>query len=869
MASFDENGKYIKTNWKAGDKITATKLNKIEESIEAVNDNDISRHVEADARLDALEAKDVAHDKELTKIKNTIEDNKAAAELGDYDINSRMTFLENELNEGIEEVHNVASTAQANMTAQVNTATANMTAQVNTAKDEMTTQVNQGKADMEAMVAEVEADLEGLHAKDEELSEQLEQIVDYVTYEQFGAVGDGVTDDYESIFKTHEFANINNKKVITNNNKTYLIKNVPKPIIIKNDVDWGKSKFIIDDSEITLNESYINVFLIDSDSEEFEISIESLNKSTRYIPLLSNETGFVYVENSNKKQYIRKGVNANDGENQQEVFFVDKGQLLNDIIWDYSSITKATFRNYDSKAITVNGGFFHTIANNLPVEWPGVNRNILCKRDNVTISNLTHTIDYSNCATSKPYKGFVRIENCYSVVLDGLQLEAHKTYYKNDIPYGNYGFTVFHSINIVIKNIKQLNSIVDDYIWCICETNYCKNLKFDNCHINRVDVHKSCLNIDILNVMTRVINLIGFGRAYIKNTTCIGTAFVNLREDFGCSWDGDLIIEDCEFSPPTSVRGDVLLIHGKNNGDHDFGYKCYFPNVYLKNVKVNNHNASDDFSFIYNKTIGSTPISTDSYLSYDEEVAKGLYPYIYKDKYVIDNVKFLNPCNAHIFYDLPAHCYNETQNRVISHDTSTNLVTVFCTISPNFTVELSDTILNSRYSLVKYNSHKEYEYNNYRLVPKIKLKNTDISLHLYDVPMIVEVNDSNVQEIYIGLSPTSGVCYINNSTLGYCNKYTINKITTCSNRSLYLNSCLLSLSGKESETVTADIIKTSYDIFNHIGEYNDQFRLNVKMNDCRFTFDTKLLISDDDMDKYAIEKDILYKNINFKLYDAK
>ena len=37
MASFDENGKYIKTEWKAGDKITATKLNKIEESIEALN----------------------------------------------------------------------------------------------------------------------------------------------------------------------------------------------------------------------------------------------------------------------------------------------------------------------------------------------------------------------------------------------------------------------------------------------------------------------------------------------------------------------------------------------------------------------------------------------------------------------------------------------------------------------------------------------------------------------------------------------------------------------------------------------------------------------------------------------------------------
>jgi hypothetical protein len=159
MASFDENGKYIKTNWKAGDKITSTKLNKIEESIEAVNDNDISRHVEADTRLDALEAKDVAHDKELTNIKKTIADNKAAAELGDYEINSRMQLLEEELNEGIEEVHNVAETVDG----KIAQAESDMAAQVNAAQANMTAQVKQGKADMEAMVAEVEADLEGLH----------------------------------------------------------------------------------------------------------------------------------------------------------------------------------------------------------------------------------------------------------------------------------------------------------------------------------------------------------------------------------------------------------------------------------------------------------------------------------------------------------------------------------------------------------------------------------------------------------------------------------------------------------------------------------------------------------------------------------
>jgi len=202
MASFDENGKYIKTNWKAGDKITATKLNKIEESIEAVNDNDISRHVEADARLDALEANDVRHDKELTNIKNAIADNKAAAELGDYDINYRMQFLESALNDGIEEVYNVAETVDG---------------KIATAETNMTTQVTQGKADMEAMVAEVEADLE-------ELSEQLAQKAEktYIYVEDFGAKGDGVSDDTTAFQNTIDYASANNKTICLLN-KTYAL----------------------------------------------------------------------------------------------------------------------------------------------------------------------------------------------------------------------------------------------------------------------------------------------------------------------------------------------------------------------------------------------------------------------------------------------------------------------------------------------------------------------------------------------------------------------------------------------------------------------------------------------------------------------
>lgn len=145
MASFDENGKYIKTNWKAGDRITATKLNKIEESIEAVNDNDISRHVETDARLDALEAKDAAHDKELTNVKNTIADNKASTDIYVYDINSRMQFLEEEINAGIVDIADMATSINntiASAETSINNTIASATTSLNTIVTNAETNLN-------------------------------------------------------------------------------------------------------------------------------------------------------------------------------------------------------------------------------------------------------------------------------------------------------------------------------------------------------------------------------------------------------------------------------------------------------------------------------------------------------------------------------------------------------------------------------------------------------------------------------------------------------------------------------------------------------------------------------------------------------
>ena len=179
---FNEDGTYNKTDWKAGDKITATKLNKIEDAIEAVNNNDISRHEEADARLDALEAGVVANKQEIEAkvdaLEDTVVSNKDAADLDIYRIDQHMTLLDKKIDEGVAEVYTVAETVDG----KIAEADASMKAQV----AEADAIVEQGKVDINAIIDECEqiTDLETIN-------EQLEHIEMknswYVFVEEFGA----------------------------------------------------------------------------------------------------------------------------------------------------------------------------------------------------------------------------------------------------------------------------------------------------------------------------------------------------------------------------------------------------------------------------------------------------------------------------------------------------------------------------------------------------------------------------------------------------------------------------------------------------------------------------------------------------------
>ena len=107
---------------------------------------------------------------------------------------------------------------------------------------------------------------------------------DYFTYEQFGAKGDGITDDFNAIIATHNEANKRDLPVKANDNGIYYIGPTIATAIVQTNVDFGKAKFIIDDRNVDnsrTNRSK-NIFSIQSKLKSFPITdIKQLKKGKK------------------------------------------------------------------------------------------------------------------------------------------------------------------------------------------------------------------------------------------------------------------------------------------------------------------------------------------------------------------------------------------------------------------------------------------------------------------------------------------------------------------------------------------------------------------------------------------------------------
>ncbi len=460
-----------------------------------------------------------------------------------------------------------------------------------------------------------------------------------VRYRDLGAKGDGKSDDMNAIAAAHAFANQENLPVQADQGATYYIGGKERTAIIRTDTDFGTAAFIIDDTEVQNRNA--SIFMVSSGLQPFPLEgVVTLKRDQRKINVSLPGSCLITVTNSHIKRYIRFGLNQNNGSPQTDIFVVDaNGNVDMDapIIWDFDQITEITALPIDDKVLKITGGRFTTIANQAESKYTYYSRNIAIRRSNVLVDGLEHRVTGEG-DHGAPYGGFINIRDCAYVTVKNSILTGHKTYRTigsagKPVSMGSYDLSVNRALNVSFLNCSQTNNINDRTYWGILGSNYCKNLLYDNCNFSRFDAHMGVANATIRNSTLghMGINAIGTGVLTVENTTIYGRTLVNLRSDYGSTWQGEFIIRNCVFVPSGGRPVSASLIGGSNSGLHDFGYTCYMPEkITIENLHIDDSSHPDDYQGPAIFANFNPKLTDDSF--------QQQFPYVITGKVVLTNV---------------------------------------------------------------------------------------------------------------------------------------------------------------------------------------------------------------------------------------
>jgi hypothetical protein len=418
----------------------------------------------------------------------------------------------------------------------------------------------------------------------------------WVYYSDFGARGDGKSDDIDFIAATHAVANQFGLSVRANVDATYYISGKERTAFIRSNTDFGKATFIIDDTRVQNRNA--SVFMVNSDLKPFKLEkISSLKRNQQKIESSFPGACLITVTNATVKRYIRFGLNQNNGSSQTDIFIVDKNGAVDmnaPIVWDFDKITDITAMPMDENTLTISGGRFMTIANKEDSKYNYYSRNIAIRRSHVLVQGLEHRVTGEG-EQGAPYGGFIHISDCAYVTVRNTLLTGHKTYVtigaaEKPVSMGSYDISVNRAINISFVNCRQTNDINDKTYWGIMGSNFSKNLLYDSCIFSRFDAHMGVANATIRNATLghMGINAIGSGVLTVENSRIYGNSLINLRSDYGSTWQGEVFIRNCVFVPSGGKPVSSSLIGGSNAGQHDFGYTCYMPErITIINLHIN------------------------------------------------------------------------------------------------------------------------------------------------------------------------------------------------------------------------------------------------------------------------------------------
>ena len=324
----------------------------------------------------------------------------------------------------------------------------------------------------------------------------------FLSYEQFGAVGDGVTNDFPAIYAAHNYANENGLTVKATAGKTYYISDTRidgsvRPAMIKTDVIWTGAEFVIDDSPFSTHNDYdvlsVNIFSVEPDVPTLKLSDAELFKKllksgvgigTKKLDLGLGYPALVTIYNSAHNVYRRRGYGAHLGKPMHEIILIDECGNVSDetpFMFNYNGIDCIDVVRADVKPITIEGGKFTTVAcntncvvydengNPVSIKEPYVKRGIRVQRSETTLRGVEHYVvgeisinRQKNGEIGAPYHGFYESVCANHLTFDSCVMTGRRCYKKNWVgPFsgtmGTYDLTGLEVNKIVFKNCIQSN----------------------------------------------------------------------------------------------------------------------------------------------------------------------------------------------------------------------------------------------------------------------------------------------------------------------------------------------------------------------------------------------------------------------------
>ena len=498
----------------------------------------------------------------------------------------------------------------------------------------------------------------------------------YYEDKPFGAKGDGRTNDFEAIQACHEYANQYGHTVNAKAGKTYYIgKTGGESVTVQTDVNWNGCTFTFDDSliKVCLDSSCggssrcedcknrnASIFVLKYDRSTVSVA-DALNahiathggifggygeadNTTKIDNWPLNYDALVHLATAERKIWVRKGLNADSGDEMGEVVLIHADGTIDSttpFTWDYTSIAWADAYAADDKPITIDGGgaFINTIANEpTDSEYISFNRNISVKRSNVTITNLNHRL-IETIPERAPYAGILYVNHASNVTFSNITLDMHKGRFGNNgAQQGSYEIGGYASHNLKYFNVNVIDFFTDgspdDFVdgagnlttegginfRGMMGTNYCRNFHFKGCQLNSFDAHKGLGNLLIEDCTYNSILIMGSGDVVIRNTTVYADQsehFMSMRADYGASYRGTLTLENCTMK----IRN-TCTYNTQSNNHLTILESSYDPNFDYDRILNPDYDKNDPNSVKYLEGEGTTNYLPEKIVVKDFKVVK-------------------------------------------------------------------------------------------------------------------------------------------------------------------------------------------------------------------------------------------------------